>query len=1064
MTNAFVSPYWSIFETRMVNREDVLQEIHQALEDLSGANHIFYITGGGGYGKTKLLRTVLEKVQGGDWVSRKILAPEEPVDLYHISTRSQEGLAQQIARRMDTQRKNTFQLFEAKRKDFARKKYQIKGSYRDITEQREALMQAFLDDYELQCNTFDRILLALDTAETWRLLEDSDRFQQIQNQDYPRPGSYRWALHTLLPKIRKSVVLIAGRPHPEDPEKDILLQELRVLASQRQDIVFHPVPLQPFSLTDSLAYFDAVYDIARDNHLEVAALMDGIDVDMRQTIHHLTGGEPLLLAMTIDYLAQTRKVADLFQIDASEAQQRAGPDTPVNEARDAIQIALMEGIQAGNRPLDQVIEPLSWLRKGMNAAMLAWIETGDEPSAEELAQAEEKIRTLLDEKNRLTFIKIRPDDNRLFLHDELYDLYERIHRNYSPLRRKGVYNRLEKYYQHAIKEKRAEISALKLELLQKVLADLNAYGEIKIGAFEDLELMEKQAAMEALLVEHVFYTFLWDPKEGFRRYILYAEEAFQSLDEEFWIELLDELKKFRNVRQVWGYGPTEEELEGEIGVGWIRYAIMEMRYSDVLRQAALFEEKCPDLFHDSPLLAHRLNVWKGQAMVYLAESKDAMRDAERLLKQTISALSKQPVPKDDFEDRLTRTAKAEAEVNLGYLYRTWGRFNEAIPPYRRALIEYRYLKNEAGQANTLNNLAWAEAEDGKFELALFHCNDGLKLRRKSSTSSLYAVALSLNTRGLIKTRTANATDAEEDNKLALLIFKGLEELRGIGLANTALSEAIRRGVTDTDLDTPAKIRSRLLEAEGYAKEAVQIFEHTLKEPLRMAEALLELGCVYRELARFTSDDLLQRNDWFDCGRTALERAAETAHNKFEYRAYDALVNLAFLYYYASRKKQAKDLFMNAVYAKIDPRYYFAPKKGIPRLVDQISWYWVQLGKGFSLLGRIAFDDYQQAKEDKDFMEAEKLLDEAVKNWFLSLEYNARYGKSFRDMTRSKARIYEGITTLNTDEQRRALQTALMVNEEYRIKINKEQAPPLFIELLEDGFGLSTAWPHPLTQE
>lgn len=426
---------------------------------------------------------------------------------------------------------------------------------------------------------------------------------------------------------------------------------------------------------------------------------------------------------------------------------------------------------------------------------------------------------------------------------------------------------------------------------------------------------------------------------------------------------------------------------------------------------------------------------------------------------TAVALEKVEAFKDAFEEWLVRTTKAEAHINLGYLYRTWGRFSEAILPYRRALAEYRYLKNEAGQANTLNNLAWAEAEDGKFELALIHCNDGLKLRRKATTPSLYTVALSLNTRGLIKTRLDNATDAEVDNKLALLIFKGLEEQRGIGLAKTALSEAIRRSVTESDLDTTGKVRRRLLKAAGHAEQAVRIFEKKLKEPLRTVEAQLELGCVYRELARFTADDPSKRNAWFEMGRSVLEKAVETAHDKFEYRAYDALVNLAFLYYYASQPDQAKEVFLNEVYSKIDSPYLFRPKRGIPRLKEHISWYWVQLGKGYSLMGRIAFDSYEKAKADKNLEIAQGCLDEAVEDWFLSLEYNARYGRSFRDMTRSKIRIYDGITTLNTAEQQRVLKTAMAINEKYRIKINREHESPVFIQLLEDAFGMTTGWSH-----
>lgn len=1053
MLNQTFEPYASIIESsRLIDRDEILDEIQRSLEDPSEKTHLYYITAGGGAGKTRLLREVLNRANKKKRAG-KILAPADPVDLYHIDTRSEEGLALKIANGLGQE---YFSAFLKARQDFARKKYQIAGSYRDIKEYRRIMMQTFLDDYHNLYTHSDRILVALDTVETWVWLYEPDHVQQALGIAHSGNDSSSWTINDFLPNIKKSVVLIAGRPVSEQLEKD-----LQGLADKNPGIVFHRYEINSFTEDESLEYFTTIQKDARKKAPHTANLIASIPKDMRLVIHHLSSGQPLLLAMSIDYLANTRRVAPLFEMTPAEALAKTATKELRTAVKEEMQKALIQGIQEAYRPLDQVIRALGWLPKGLNAPMLAWIEQEGPPSEEQILGQERVLQELAKDDQRLTFIKIRPEDKRVFLHDELYALFEKIHLQYPPETGINIHRIIGAYYRSAISDARNKIA----EYLQNQMTRILSAPEEQptaLDAADDIRFMELKIALQELMVEDLSYTLRKDPVEGFHKYIRYAEEAFQTLDETFWVELRGELKKFFEDTTPWWDSPSKAEVEGEIGIGWIRYSIMRMEYTEALDHAQNFRQKCPDLFKDNIFLNHLLDIWIGQCYTYLARSKQEMEEAKTLFNKGENFFDVQKNSEDDFTRWRASTARADVEINLGYLNRSLGGFKSAIDPYRTAILEYREVKNEAGQANALNNLAWAEAETGKFDAAIDHCQDGLDMRRNSQHGTTYAVALSLNTLGLIKMRDGKAKEAEDHCRQALHIFRDLEEPRGIGLANTALAEIIRRSNPDEQaaLTAPARLLGRLKEAEVFAREAATIFEE-LDEPLRIVEAYLELGCVYREMARYMKPASQEQKENFDLGRTALEKAAQEAQGRFDYRAYDALVNLAFLYYFAGLPIEAAGIFKEKVLEKMNPQYLFKPKAEHPgkAVKDPVYWYWVQLGKGYSLLGRIAFDRFSKTTQPEENETALGYLDESVQNWVLSLEYNALYGTDFRDMRRSKTRIYDCLKKLNASELRRAKQTAESIKAKYRLKEGF-----LFSMLLEERFGIKVNAKAPYTQE
>ncbi len=132
---------------------------------------------------------------------------------------------------------------------------------------------------------------------------------------------------------------------------------------------------------------------------------------------------------------------------------------------------------------------------------------------------------------------------------------------------------------------------------------------------------------------------------------------------------------------------------------------------------------------------------------------------------------------------------------------------------------------------------------GDFQAALVHCTDGLHIRRRLGRR--YPIALSLNTLGLIETRMGNPEKARFHCEQALKIFREMEIAGGIGLACLAYAEALRRMTNVQDLLTHRQAIEHLKDAGKYAEEAVLIFSEQVKQPLRLVESNIEVGCVYR---------------------------------------------------------------------------------------------------------------------------------------------------------------------------------------------------------------------------
>lgn len=1008
----------------LVGRKEILGIINRAIEDKSDQTQIIYITARGGMGKTRLLEEVLKHWNTANKSkskkTTKLISVQHLIDLYHTHTHSEEGLIAEIVDALDPQSK-LFTRYPKKRAELTHMKYQ-KGEIQPIQRLRKEMEDVFLEELNELGGKYAKIVLVFDTAEV--LTYETDRVQKALGlADHPI-GVARWLTQGFLNKIRNAVVLIAGRP--EDTSKQLMAELTKTVSK----VLEYPLP--GFSEDETFEYFKVVTEAVRAENAQSAKRIESIPEQTLRAIHHLTGGEPFVLALLIDYLAIAKEIPSLTD---------RSPEIFREELRDLI----VQTIQEDWRPLDQVVEALSWATKGMGAELLAWVLHHHEPTEEEINNAQNNIHALRQWERRLSFVKIRAADDLVFLQDEMYALMEKIHKEPNELvKRNKTYKDILAFYEWKIGQARAKIEEMErnLQLIGEITSDKLAQPEQSNIAPEEEKMRRARALLQAYQVEQVYYTLQANVLEGFRLYSQYAEESFQSRDLNLWLLLRDELLRFANKPGSQSSLPLND-IESDIGVRWIKISLADDDYMEAQRQITRFRETCADLLQAGSYADLNLKIWEAQILIYTGKQNEK---AQELLHEILTKSDRLPSETSLDQWRIS-FLRAYAIYWQGYLYRMKGEFKQAVDKYLLGLPIWRNLNFKLEAATNLNDLSWAEAEIGAFESALVHCNDALNLRRKLGRR--YLVAFSLNTLGLIETRAGAPEKARFRCEQALKIFRGMEDARGTGLACHALAESLRR-ITNGDLLNYEQTIDHLRLAAARAEEAVGIFSKQVLEPLRLTEAYIEVGCVYREWARHLPLRNFELLDKVEKCRAAYESAVSVAQEGgYEYRAIDALVNLAWLYYYVGDIESAKNVLRYRVRSYLGDEHLYTTAHGVDESQAPTSWNWVQLGKTNVLLGMIHFDEYKQINGLKEKNMAEQKLRQAAHNWTLSMAYNSLYGKDFRDFAKGRDKVYERLGQLNTEEMRWIVESMKQTHVNYHIA--EEQRA--FEQLLKNRFGL-----------
>ncbi|HAJ37635.1 MAG TPA: hypothetical protein DCL15_18360 [Chloroflexi bacterium] len=965
----------------LVGRDEEMRRITALLATARNLPRVIAVTADGGIGKTRLLQEAVARAsaQGSFDVATGL------IDLYHMPTHTENGLADAIHRvlRPDDKR---FADYGKERRQL--QQLRLTGEVAGVEEQRQKALKAFDDDMTSLAKTRP-VVLALDTAECLvydRALHPTNPRQIAQ--------AFTW-LCTHLTVWRNVIVLFAGRP----AVLPLLNQMERIYR-----LNVERVTLPPLESDACVHYFTAVEAVTRAaGDVTRADFLARLPEEERRRAGRLAEGRPVLLALLVDLLsnASVTTIKGLFDQVEEIAQADAH-----GSLRHQLEAALIRRLKEAPGQIGDTVEMLGRARKGVDrelAGKLLGIRT----------QYEREAFLRLNEVKPMSFVKVRPEDERVFLHDEMYDILERAlyQTPEDEVAAASARDTIFKHYQERIDAMAARLS----KFWEPV--EMEGFGRIDLE-----ELVQLTSERTDLLVEMLYYRLRQRPDRGLLRYYRYMHEAIHSGDVLFDMQLQAEVMAFLG-EQGDKIGEINRRLaHGLLAIHPVLRLWANQDYHTTTAAAAqirMTEEET--LNGAAPHAAAIMDAWLAYALVYQG-SESAMSAAEQSLLQTLARLAtweEQPQPGDlphtDVTKWLSKAMRAFALRILGYLEWGRGKMGAAIERSSQAAQLWRELNLAVERATTLNDMGFAMSEEGLYADARALVEDALDIRRGLGPRS--PVALSLNTLALIEIHEGHYHKAIDLANRALAIFRALRDERGIGLALIALSEATRRSIDDLPESQYEGRVAQLRKARDHAREAADIFQN-LGEKIRQAEALLEVGCACRDWV----EQLVKRQSLADSrdalieeSEKALWQTYETTAGVFPRYQLDAMVVLAWLGLYAGRE-DIRSKAERTAEALIGDDYRLRPGQPKPAIVDQDAEQkvlWPEIGKLYAQRGHQLFARYikEENEEDRD----RAVLQQLAQNYWLGLQYSIFYTEDYHNLRREKDRIYRALKKLTDRE-------------------------------------------------
>jgi len=170
------------------------------------------------------------------------------------------------------------------------------------------------------------------------------------------------------------------------------------------------------------------------------------------------------------------------------------------------------------------------------------------------------------------------------------------------------------------------------------------------------------------------------------------------------------------------------------------------------------------------LAQHRSSIYSGLADCFLSVGNypRAHENASKSLEIEQSAGNK---PRE-----------AELLEMLGYIYKCWGEFSDAITYYDRALVIYKQIGNRREYADKVNSLGNLYRVLGRMEEALRYCLVALQIREDLLVQGKVGEVqkgLSLATIGVIYLESNDISQADKYFQEAFIIFKSSDYKKGI---------------------------------------------------------------------------------------------------------------------------------------------------------------------------------------------------------------------------------------------------------------------------------------------
>jgi tetratricopeptide (TPR) repeat protein len=906
----------------------IMPDVMKAIEATDRFTYVFYITSKGGEGKTVLLRQIGAELGSPDGIS-----PNFPwsgiLDLYHSGTNTNSGLEAHLSQALETDDKE-FQPYRDERDAYAaRRMAGLVGS--ELEKERERMAEVFAECVN-EVTRWSRVVIALDTTE--RIQYEVDEVQKLCQMEDESTTVRAWLLDQLR-RWENCVVLLVGRPEA-DPYLGKALEETLTTAP---GVRYKAMTLGGFDAGEVREYF-------AQKESEFSAVRE-FDPEFRHRLWEVTGGSPIRLDLAIEVVRHWLGF-DQFREEIMKGS--------VEDVREQLDRLLIEHVLSGDPddPVHKALRYLAAARKGLEANLLHHLA-----GEWDLNECQAHLSAVAE----LGFVKRHPEDKRLFLHDEMYLL--------------------------------CDTYLFKPEEVQRLSQRIVDWYEDRKG--------DGKERQQDLLVDSLLYRLRANPREGYRWYARQAEFAIRAVEAGFDMRLRSEVMALlksespvdkRLLRDAPG---LVEEFNCDGAARWVKRLMVRGKNKEAVEIA---EKTCP-IFCPADDSAFKLAkadiaVYQAQAMIYTGRAREALD----LLKGVIANIEGESKPEElashdaeSYDGWRRNMVLGRTHNNLGYAYwMHFGHYEAALKEFRAAIPYFHASELKEELANTNDNMGRVYALRRHPTRAETLVDEGLALRRELGRD--YRIALSLNSRAVVCLEFEEPHRARRLGEEALGIFEGLGAQRGIGLALVTLGRSLRHlgnlwieGVYSfKDCDQFFRDGADCLD------RAIYIFEHRVDEPVRLVEALNELGCVYRDRAglagKMSSDSPLAKTIALEAIKR-LERCIELADSyQFSVQFVDACEDLASTYLLRHHYDNVR-LWLDHAEERVPDVYKFKVGQTLPQIPaeERVEAFWLQMGKIELLHGSLVFD---LGTDSGTRPATREVLRETAEHYLLSAAYFEKY--------------------------------------------------------------------------
>jgi hypothetical protein len=914
---------------------EIMSEILRATSATDGSTHVFYITGQGGTGKTILLRQI-----GMHLGSRDGIEPVFPwsgiQDLYHSDVNTNSGLEGRLCDALE--RAGEFQEYRAEREAFtARREAGETGI--EMEEERAKLSRIFAQCMS-QVTMKKRVVVALDTTE--RLQYETDEIQTLCQLEKESTAVKFWLLDQLR-QWENCVILLAGRPDSE--LRDALREGLG-----GTPVHYRHIEWGGFTEGEALEYF-------AKQEAQYPVVQQVFDRDLRRRLWEVTQGRPIRLDLAI-YVAQYELGLDEFIHNIKKMQPA--------QAQEWIDQLLIKHVMQSepDGSIRTILRYLALARKGLDATLLHHL-VGDWS----LEECQRRLAALADR----SFIKRRPEDGRLFLHDEMYEFCDKYLLTAPETQEKSC--QLAAWYEEQVKAEQA-----------KTNPDV-----------------EKQQNYQ---VDSMLYRLRAGPRDGYHWYAIVADEAIRYAEVGFEMRLRHELLTFLQSKSPLDHqflrdaSNLSQEIDCDCAGRWVKRLLSRGRNDEAVRVGEIVKETKDKLYPPSvpgsQLAFADLNVYHAQALIYAGR----IREGIALLQGVIAEIEGEQRPEDvarqgdphAFAGWRRNLVLGRGHNNLGYAYRQPGEphYRLALEEFRAAVPYFRASDLKEEYANTCDNLGRVHALLYERSRAEALIDDSLELRRGLRRE--YRTGLSLISRAIAYLMFDEPHRARRLSEDALSIFERLGGQRGIGLAAITLGRSLRKlgDLGAAGLFPSEESDTLFRDAARHLKHAIDIFTNTIPEPARLAEANNELGCACRGRAALArkDDKLSQARSVSRDAVKYLNDCTQLAEDQFPVIYVDACEDLAQTFF-QRQDYDYTELWLQRAEEHIPDQYKVEKGAGIPETPAAacVEEYWQLMGKTELLRGYLAYELGLTSGEGKV---SRPVLEEAMQHFVFAAAYFERY--------------------------------------------------------------------------